>query len=124
MPIYNSPKLVPVEQYASVCERIVYSVTLNDNECWVWNAGQLGNGYGRIKIGGKHFYAHRVSAQIFHPTFDPKLVVCHECPNRHNKLCINPWHLVQGTQSYNMGHPLTRALISERMAEVYALKNG
>ncbi len=120
MAIYtNSHKIIPAASVDKVCDLIVANVAINDNDCWIWNGSRFGAGYGRIKLDGQQFYAHRVSAQLFHPTFDPTLLVCHECPNRHDKACVNPWHLVQGTQKYNMSNDTTRALISQRTIEAH-----
>lgn len=125
MTIYaNSKKTIPAESFDKVCDIIVSKVALNDNECWIWGGSIGKNGYGKMRINGVDFYTHRVSAELFHPTFNPDLLVCHECPNGHDKACMNPWHLVQGTQKYNMNNEATRQLISDRTKEAMARKRA
>lgn len=121
MTIYaNIKKSIPADQMEKVCDRIVQNVSINENGCWIWNGSRFGSGYGKIRINGVQFYAHRVSSELWHVDFDPSLLVCHECPNEHNKACISPWHLKQGTQAYNMANDDTRALISQRVKEALA----
>ena len=106
MSSYHSRITLPATHYERACDHIVRKVEIDEHDCWVWQGTKIA-GYGKLKLAGKQFYAHRVSAQLFHETFDPTLVVMHECPHGHNRSCINPWHLKQGTQSDNMNHPET-----------------
>lgn len=66
--------------------------------CWEWQ-GSTRNDYGVLSIKGGKESAHRISFFI-HNGFLPTggRIVCHRC---HNKPCIRPDHLYEGTQSEN-----------------------
>ena len=106
--------------YANLGERIIANSTMSETQyyqgspCWNW-AGKTcrnrsGMLYGRItfryKTGprkGKvyNMAAHRASVKAFHQNkrITPKTVVMHLC---NNSLCVNPAHLMGGTQSKNV----------------------
>ena len=56
-------------------------------------------GYGQVRRAGKLWLAHRWAAHVAHGPCPEGKVVRHTCDNR---LCINPKHLVYGTQGDNM----------------------
>lgn len=75
------------------------------NECWPWLGGHIPSGYGAFSVNGKSRGAHRVS-YIVHGKGDPAgKVVRHTCDNPN---CVNPAHLILGTQADNMRDRLTR----------------
>ncbi len=76
-------------------------IPLGPDDCWVWTHSTFTNGYGSFGIGGrsnrKSIGAHQVSFFLEHkylPAF-----VLHTC---HNKSCVNPAHLYDGTKTDNL----------------------
>lgn len=66
------------------------------NACWPFQGGRFANGYGRIKILGVTWLAHRRAH--FLVTGELPEAVCHRCDN---PPCCNPAHLFSGTQAIN-----------------------
>jgi hypothetical protein len=69
------------------------------DSCWNWTASKDRDGYGVVWVGpGKSLKAHRVSATLSGKDMT-KPVVRHAC---HNPSCVNPDHLMTGTQADNI----------------------
>lgn len=87
--------------------------------CWLWTAGRFKNGYGMFAIGrdaeGRqhNIQAHRL-AYVWHKRVDipAGAVVMHACDVRE---CVNPAHLVLGTQADN---------VSDAKAKGHYVNNG
>ena len=69
--------------------------------CWVWIGGTFSGRYGRFFYDGKPFLAHRFIYSMFNDDMSDELMVMHKC---NNKLCCNPNHLTQGSNSDNQNH--------------------
>lgn len=84
------PLQVRVDQY-----------TQKTDSCWLWTGLKTDLGYGRIRVDGQTVKAHRVSFQLANP--DTPLTsadaILHSCDN---PSCVNPDHLIKGTQLDNI----------------------
>lgn len=67
--------------------------------CWEWDGYKNKDGYGVFKVAQKTMLAHRVAYQIVNGVIPDNLLVLHQCDN---PCCVNPTHLVTGTQDDNM----------------------
>lgn len=76
------------------------------DECWEWQAGSRGVGYGAFKIAGKVIDAHRFAYELHRGAAPlPGIWICHTCDNRK---CCNPAHLVAGTPLDNFNDMVDR----------------
>lgn len=79
--------------------------------CIEWQRAKAGNGYGNISIGnGKWDYAHRVSYKVHKGEIPEGYVVRHTCDN---PCCVNPDHLLIGTQWDNVQDAISRGRASK-----------
>lgn len=86
--------------------------------CWEWTGGRDGNGYGRIRVGGRQQGAHRISYELFVGPVPTGLELDHLCRLRH---CVNPGHLEPVTHAENMRRGAL-ARWSERMADRFSVE--
>lgn len=84
----------------------------NPNDCWEWTGSLAPNGYGMLTVARHQFYAHRVAYLLaYGPLPGPHGVSKESTVCRHtcdNPKCVNPEHIVLGTQKDNIGDALAR----------------
>lgn len=97
--------LFPIPQ--SDAERILSSFTSGSPEvCWLWQKGCISTGYGECFVSGQVVLAHRASWVLHHGRDIPAgFVLRHECDNPR---CVNPHHLIPGTQKQNVRDSIER----------------
>ena len=86
-------------------KELFWSKVDTSGECWVWQACRSAFGYGRIRIEGKEYRAHRVSYIWEYGPIPDGVEVCHRCEN---PPCVRPSHLFLGSHSVNMTDASTK----------------
>lgn len=66
--------------------------------CWLWTGAQFTTGYGKIRVGLKEGYAHRVCWELVKGPIPEGLLLDHVC---HTPTCVNPVHLRLATHAEN-----------------------
>ena len=93
----------------------------SDGECWPW-LGSMSKGYGQLSAGQRGaapLKAHRVSYEFAHGPIAHGLVIRHACDNPQ---CVNPAHLLAGSQRENVLDMVERNRVSPRSRENLAAK--
>lgn len=78
-----------------------------DQPCRVWNGAAIKDGYGTLAYKGPVVLAHRLAFALYNevPLASLKGLICHHCdvPG-----CIEPTHLMEGTDAINAAHKVKR----------------
>lgn len=70
------------------------------DKCWIWEGNLSRGGYGvALKLGSNVITAHRLSYALAKGPIPKGHVIRHNCDIRS---CVNPSHLIHGTQKMNM----------------------
>ena len=91
---------ITATQNMTIHERLDhYTYTEPNTGCWLWGGVTNGVGYGRLKVGRKMLYAHRLQWERHNGAIPKAMLVCPKCDV---PTCINPEHLFLGTFSDNI----------------------
>ena len=82
-----------------------WSMPEPNSGCWLWLSACTSQGYGTLSTGMKWRLAHRLSYEVFVGPIPEGLVVRHSCDN---PPCVNPEHLLIGTNKDNMQDAVAR----------------
>lgn len=93
-------------------EAFMKHVTIDCNGCWMWRGGLVHGGYGSFTCRPYGYFtarAHRASYEIFNGPIPEGHVVRHKCDNTG---CVNPEHLITGTQADNIQDAISRGRLA------------
>lgn len=98
---------------STLAERLNNYEAITETGCWIWMGSISRNGYGQIEENGKNLRPHRVSYSLNNGVIPKGNIIMHACDV---PACINPDHLVSGTQKQNMADMVRkrRSLFGER----------
>jgi hypothetical protein len=70
--------------------RFWQKVSIQENGCWLWDAGISNHGYSEFSLDGKMIKGHQFAYEHFRGSIPEGLEPDHLCRNR---ACVNPWHM-------------------------------
>lgn len=87
------------------------------SECWIWTSTCDEPGYGILGFGKRNVFAHRISYEIFVGPIPDGLITRHTCDN---PPCVNPAHLLLGTDADNSDDKVSRKRHAHGVAHSHA----
>lgn len=88
----------PPPRSASLSDRFFYvGFEIEPDGCWRW-LGSRHTGYGKLKVRGRRYFAHRLSYELHYGAIPDGMLIRHTCDN---PICVNPDHLVPGSNLDN-----------------------
>jgi hypothetical protein len=102
------------EHMSTTIEERFWEKVIKTGECWLWTGARHRKhwdsvGYGVMGINKKNVFAHRLSYELHHGTIPTGMLVRHTCDN---SLCVNPDHLILGTDADNAQDKVDRGRAS------------
>lgn len=100
----------PYVEYRQVSDDDLLRMTImnksvvTENGCWEWQ-GAESYGYGMIMRNRQRLRVHRVSYELWCEPIPEGMVIRHSCDN---PSCVNPSHLLPGTQAQNVQDTVVR----------------
>jgi len=82
--------------------------------CHIWTGHLHAEGYGRFRYKGRVCNAHRVAWELANNKSAEGFVIRHKCDNR---ACVNPDHLIEGSQADNIKDMYERGRNRHRSGE-------
>ena len=111
---HGDPAVVANWRGMPLAERFRRSVSIGaPDECWEWQRSRV-HGYGRIMVDGRIVGAHRASYILHKGPIPDGLHVRHTCDN---PPCVNPAHLILGTNADNVADKVARRRTRTRIPD-------
>jgi hypothetical protein len=88
-----------------VIRRIMRRITVDDNECWIFQGRPASSGHGQMFCDGRTRGTHVIMYVHHYGPVPEGLMVLHKCDV---PLCCNPEHLEAGTRSKNATDAIRR----------------
>jgi len=82
--------------------------------CWLWTKGYGGNGYPVMYHKGGAYKVSRFSYETYKEELKSGQVVRHLC---HNPSCVNPSHLIAGSQTDNMQDSVKSGRLNKKLTD-------
>lgn len=115
-----SPKPIPTlsePQQHDFWERVRIDMVDGD-ACWPWVGSRMRRGYGRVKLEGHFYLAHRVAFTLVKGPISEGLTLDHLCRTH---VCCNPAHLEPVLHKENVLRGVSPTAINARQSQC---KNG